>query len=402
MFWPAMNSSTPLVASTGGLKLGGSTTFLLNLGRAFRERGLTLPIICLSDENEMAADFAGANIPVRLISRRKLIYEDRLRLAYSEIAALKPAAVLACLASDSFEVLRALPRHVVRLGIIQSDDPGPYQMVRHYAPWLDALVGVSEAIQRQLAKEHFAKQVRVEYIPYGITFAPVRIQPPRDATQPVRIIYVGRMIEIQKCVSRLFELVKTLAARGEKFEFTFAGSGPELAAGREMFKSFSNVRFLGDVPNSEIAGLLQANDIFVLLSDFEGLPLSLLEAMSEGVAPVVSDLESGMRAVVTSDTGILVPVGDVNAAADAISALAREPARLATISAAASEFVRQRFSAQSMAEKYLGLINDLKTGDPDWSADAAIPTPLLLGKPWLYRGWARQARRILKRAMPGA
>src|SRR5271165_5610849 len=148
-----MNSSTPVVASTGGLKLGGSTTFLLNLGKAFGERGLELPIICLADENEMAADFANANIPVTLVPHRKLIYEDRLRLAVTEIAAIKPLAVLACLGSDSFEVLRSLPNHVVRLGVIQSDDPLPYQMARHYAPWLDAMIGVSEVIQSRLAKE---------------------------------------------------------------------------------------------------------------------------------------------------------------------------------------------------------------------------------------------------------
>jgi glycosyltransferase involved in cell wall biosynthesis len=398
-FGAAMNSSTPLAASTGGLKLGGSTTFLLNLGKAFGERGFTLPIICLSEENEMAADFSNANIPVRVISHRKLIYEDRLRAAYAELATLKPTAVLACLGSDSFEVLRALPRHVVRMGVIQSDDPIPYAMVKHYAPWLDALVGVSEVIQRQLAKEPFARNMRIEYIPYGINFAAAHVRPARDPAQPLRIIYVGRMIETQKRVSRLFELVKLLMARGEKFEFTFTGSGTELVSGREMFKSFSNVHFLGDVPNAEIAGLLQSNDIFVLLSDYEGLPLSLLEAMGQGLTPVVSDLESGMREVVTPETGIRVPVGDVMAAADAINVLAREPAKLAAMSAAASEFVRKGFSAQAMADKYLRLANDLRTGEADWSSGVAITAPLLVARPWLYRGWARRARRILKRAI---
>jgi glycosyltransferase involved in cell wall biosynthesis len=402
IFGAAMNSSTPLAASTGGLKLGGSTTFLLNLGKAFGERGLKLPIICLSEENEMAADFSNANIPVRVISHRKLIYEDRLRAAYAEAASLKPTAVLACLGSDSFEILRALPKNVVRMGVIQSDDPIPYAMVKHYAPWLDALVGVSEAIQRRLAKEPFAPNMRIEYIPYGINFAAARVRPLRNLAQPLRIVYVGRMIEIQKRVSRLFELVKTLAARGEKFEFTFAGSGPELVPGTEMFKSFSNVHFLGDVPNAKIAEVLQANDIFVLLSDYEGLPLSLLEAMGQGLTPVVSDLESGMREVVTAETGIRVPVGDVKALADAIGALAREPAKLAAMSAAASEAVREHFSAGAMAGKYLRLVNDLQKGNADWSSEATIPAPLLVARPWLYRGWARRVRRVLKRVMPSA
>ena len=70
----------PLAAVTGSLLLGGSSTFLLNLTRAWQERGLRLPIIVLSEDNEHARDFAALEAPVKLISKRP-IYEDRLRTA---------------------------------------------------------------------------------------------------------------------------------------------------------------------------------------------------------------------------------------------------------------------------------------------------------------------------------
>src|SRR4051794_26784975 len=99
-----MNSPVPLLASTGSLLLGGSTTFLLNLGRAFRERNIALPVVSLTEETEMTEDFATAGVTVHQIPRRMVIYEDRVRLAYLHAAKHRPTAVLACLGSESFEI----------------------------------------------------------------------------------------------------------------------------------------------------------------------------------------------------------------------------------------------------------------------------------------------------------
>src|SRR6185437_8294171 len=114
--------ATPLVACTGGLLLGGSTTFLLNLGRAFADRGLALPVVCIGGPNQMAADFSQAEIDVTGWPDPKLLFEDRLGLVYREIAAKQPQAVLSCLGGDSFEMTRMAPPNAIRMGIIQSDD----------------------------------------------------------------------------------------------------------------------------------------------------------------------------------------------------------------------------------------------------------------------------------------
>lgn len=394
-----MTSSTPLLASTGGLGLGGSTTFLLNLGKAFHDKGLELPIVCMFEENDMAAEFATAQLPVYVVPRRKLIYEDRIRDSYRYIASKRPAAVLACLGSESFEVLRLLPHHVVRMGIIQSDDPKPYVLARQYAGWLDAIIGVSPAICDRLAQDsvYDEKPTHLAEIPYGINFSPAQARPHRDVSKPLRLVYVGRMIEEQKRISRLVDLIRLLSKRGLQFEFTFVGSGPQLQSTKESLKNFSNVRLLGDVKNSEIATILRLNDIFVLLSDYEGLPLSLIEAMGEGVVPVVSDLESGLRDVVTPENGIRVPLGDLAAAANSIASLALDPARLASISVAAIAFARARYSSIVMADSYLKLVSDLSKGDPSWERDVPVPAPVHFANSWLYSGLPRVARRILKR-----
>lgn len=393
---PARLGACPLLACTGSLGLGGSTTFLLNLGRDFQERGLDLPVVCMSRENEMAADFAANGIQVQHTAGREKIYEDRIREAYLQIASRHPTAVLACLSAESFELLRVVPQNTVRLAVLQSDDPGVYQLARHFVPWYDALVGVSEAICNNLRQDPAYARTRIECIPYGIHFAPEKPRLPRVVGQPIRIIYLGRMLEEQKRVSRLVELVKLLAAKGLGFEFTFAGSGSALASTKAALQAFHQPVFLDALSNDQARQLLRSQDVYILLSDYEGLPLSLLEAMGEGVVPVTSDLASGLRDVVTERTGIRIPVGQTAAAAEAIVALANDPARLKALSQASSALARSKFSAARMGQSYLDLVGELARPDAAWPASPRINTPLMLQPAWIYHSSLRPLRRILK------
>ena len=387
----------PLVAVTGALPLGGSSTFLVNLARAFRARGLVLPIVVLSEDNAYAREFAALETPVTLIPHRSNIYEDRLRLAYEAVVSWRPRAVLACLGGESFEVLRSVPPGVARLGIIQSHDPGPHEAVRLYAEWIDTVVGVSQTICEHVRMAPCVGPRRVEKISYGIAFGPAVERPATRAEEPLRIIYLGRLIEEQKRVSRLAELIHMLSARGVNFHFTFAGRGPQQPALQAALAGRAAVTFLGEVPTGSVPALLAAQDVLVLLSDYEGLPLSLLEAMGAGVVPVVSDLESGIRDVVTEQTGVRVPVGDVSAAVGALVGLAQDRVRLAALSAAAAQSVRTEYSAARMAENYLQVIGLRPPTPVLWPSEVRVPAPLGIEHPWLYQGLPRVARRWTKR-----
>src|ERR1041385_1195816 len=107
------HAEIPLVATTGSLTLGGSSTFLLNLNKGFARLGYSLPIIVLSEKIEHADDFAAAGAEVKSTDTKRQIYEDRLSWCYRTVAGYKPKAVLACLSAESFEVLRAVPKGVI-------------------------------------------------------------------------------------------------------------------------------------------------------------------------------------------------------------------------------------------------------------------------------------------------
>jgi glycosyltransferase involved in cell wall biosynthesis len=390
----------PIVAVTGGLLLGGSTTFLLNLLLAFQKRGLQLPVISLEDRkrNALLNDVIGLDADIRCVDYEGLIYEDRLHWAYQQVRKFQPRVVLACLSPESFEVIRLIPPGVMRIGVIQSHDPGPYEMARLYARWVDAMVGVSAEVCEKLRGMKEFASTRIVEIPYGIIFSESAPRQTRSESTPLRVIYVGRIIEEQKRMSRLRELIRRVLNAGWPIEFTIVGSGPEEREFREQFANVPQVRFLGPVPNAQVRGLLRKHDVFLLLSDYEGLPLSLLEAMSEGLVPVVSDLPSGIRQAVPDGCGIRVPVGNVEAALEGLRLLAKDPPQLAAISAAAEKHVREKFSAHRMAGDYLALVDqETKAQMSAWPESVDVSVPLGIESAWLYRGFPRTLRRCAKR-----
>ncbi len=396
-----MNGTVPLVAVTGSLPLGGSSTFLVNLARALRRRGHQLPVVVLDSENAYASDFAAIRNPVHCLPPQKMIFEDRLLWAYQQTAQYQPHAVLSCLSSQSFEILRVVPRGVLRMSIVQSDDPGPYTTVDQHAAWTDVVVGVSRQIGVNLQARPALRGVRAEVIPYGIDFSAAVPRAPRPADAPLRIIYLGRVIEEQKRVSRLAELAKQLQARRVPVEFSIVGEGPQRDELRASLKGCDFVRFLDPVSYEQVPRLLQDFDVFVLLSDFEGLPLSLLEAMGAGVVPVVSDLPSGMAEVVDESRGVRVPVGAVQRAAEAVIELYRDRTRLHDCATNAARFARAHYSADAMAEKYLRVIGERAAPAQTWPQSVEIPVPRGVARPWLYSGVPRVARRWMKKLGAG-
>ncbi|HUJ40898.1 MAG TPA: glycosyltransferase [Candidatus Acidoferrales bacterium] len=115
------------------------------------------------------------------------------------------------------------------------------------------------------------------------------------------------------------------------------------------------VEVLPNVSREELPGLLARDQIFVLPSHFEGMPLTLLEAMAAGLPCVTTDT-CGMRDLVTQgDNGALVPTGSADALAAAVSRLLDSPAQRKRMGTAARETAR-RTSWDTAAEAWESLL----------------------------------------------
>jgi len=385
-----------IVLVSGGIGTGGATTFLLNLGGELVRRQVPVLVISLEHDNPHASDFAESHIPLHVEDERRNIFEDRILSALRAIRGFEPTAVVACLGPVSYEILRYVPPGVTRLGLIQSDFPENYPPFEPYISFVDAMAGVSRQIQANLRAHPIFGRVPSYFLHCGVQLPQNQNGSMRNRHDPIRILYLGRLCRPQKRVHLFPHILGELNAAGIPFYWTIAGDGPERAWLEAKMTSVSAaVRFLGAINYQDVPSLLDSHDILLLASDAEGLPVSLLEAMSHGLVPVVSDLESGVRELVDINSGILVPVDDVNGYARAIVHLHKHGDELEAKSIAARERVRVGFSVEVMADRWLELLTRAPSRRIEWPSKFRVRGPIMASQ-WWYARPVRPLRRAAK------
>ena len=111
---------------------------------------------------------------------------------------------------------------------------------------------------------------------------------------------------------------------------------------------------------TDVAAILAASDIFVLPSHFEGLPMSVIEAMLCGLPVVATNIRGPREQVQHGETGLLVPPGCASALATALKQLTCEPDTRARFGSAARAAATARFSEADVAERTVRLLKNAR------------------------------------------
>lgn len=158
-------------------------------------------------------------------------------------------------------------------------------------------------------------------------------------------VYVGSLVAHKNPLMPAGAVLE-LARGGADLLLLIAGDGPLRAEVEHLSREPGGdaVRVLGQ--RSDVEQLLTAADIFVLPSEREGLSFSLLEAMSYGLAPIVSDAPGNPEAVGTA--GVVVRRGDREGIASAFRGFLDDDAARSSIGRLARERVAEQFRADDM------------------------------------------------------
>jgi glycosyltransferase involved in cell wall biosynthesis len=136
-------------------------------------------------------------------------------------------------------------------------------------------------------------------------------------------------------------------------------AGDGALAGEVRQRAADRVHLLG--VRSDIPELLHASDLFALASDYEGLPVAVIEAMAAGL-PVVSTAVGGVPELVEQErTGLLVPPRDQAALSLALAALVSDAERRTAMGLRAVERARA-FGARRMIDSYAALFEEVARG----------------------------------------
>ena len=382
------------------MPLGGTTTASLYLMAGMQELGVSAKVFCLSRSNALEHEFSRHKIPIYCCDERKLIFEDRLADVLNQLRAFEPTCVIAGLAPPAFEMLRYVPEGVFRIGMLQDDHPGVYLVAEIYRQFVDHFAAVSRVIKNKMADSH--PKLPCSYLPYGILLESDERTLPEEQ-EPLRVVYFGRLYQIQKQVRMLPAIWRALKENGIPSRWTIVGEGPEEPFLREEFAEgirTGEVIFSPPIyDRREISSIIVAHDVFLLCSVHEGLPLALLEAMGHGLVPVCGDIPSLAHGVISSKNGFLVTQSEPVAYAEAIGTLHRDRARLREMSSAAHDTIRPEYTAVAMARRYVELIRQhgSKENTFSWPANFYPKAPLRTEKNWFMNPNLRPFRRLYKR-----
>ena len=168
------------------------------------------------------------------------------------------------------------------------------------------------------------------------------------------MLYLGR-IEKNKGMDYLLEAMRELKAKGAQVTLHFAGieQGKNGYVGR--FQELLGDRFVyeGVVAGDQKKALFRRCQVFVLPSLYEGLPISLLETMSYGLVPVVTDVGSITEYVDDGVNGLLINTRDSASIIAAVDRLLHDRTTLQKMSVAA----RQTIVTRVQPAKYVEQLN---------------------------------------------
>lgn len=173
------------------------------------------------------------------------------------------------------------------------------------------------------------------------------------------VVIVSRLVRA-KGIPELLAAVQSVEGRGLDAELWVVGERlasdhddsvePDFAAST-LGPRLKRLGYREDVP-----AILAAADIFALPSHYEGLPMSIVEAMLAGLPVVASDLRGVREQVVAGETGLLFPARDVAALTAALARLVADPARRRAMGEAGRARALECFDERRILARTLDLL----------------------------------------------
>jgi glycosyltransferase involved in cell wall biosynthesis len=230
-----------------------------------------------------------------------------------------------------------------------------YKLAAMFCDWI---VGICEATTSNIKDEGNAPDRKVLTVYNGA----VPVVPPPSDQRPTKtgftLLYVGRL-EPVKNLQFLLTAFRAAMAQAPEMRLWLVGDGTERQRLEQVTDELgirSNVRFWGQ--QMDVAPFFASADAFVMSSVSEGLPMSLLQALSSRLPAVVTDVGGMAEVVRLAQAGLTVPMGNAEDMAEAFVRLAGHADEREAFANNAEAAFHAHFTLPVMVERYSQLYCD--------------------------------------------
>jgi|HubBroStandDraft_2_1064218.scaffolds.fasta_scaffold00793_8 glycosyltransferase involved in cell wall biosynthesis len=342
------------------MEMGGAEKLTATLCRLQRDRGHTASVHCLYWLGVLGEELRTEGFEVILHHPSSFLH--LVRGLYRSFRRSRPDVVHCHNATAA--IMAALPARlagvktviVTRHGLVKP----PYQIRRELKFALasrccDWIVGVCKGTRTNLQAAPFAARDKIVHIYNGADPADIRAVP--QPKKGFTLLHVGRLAPL-KDHATLLQAVALTRALHPDMQLWIVGDGPLEASLRKLTDHLGLnecVTFFGE--QADVSPFLLAADLFVSSSVTEGLPVSLLEAMSAGLPALVTNVGGMGEIARLSGAVILVPASDPEAMAGALCGAFAGRQELSKMGQLASHCYEQYFRPERMLDDYMNLYN---------------------------------------------
>jgi glycosyltransferase involved in cell wall biosynthesis len=358
----------------GTLHAGGLERYVTQMALTAKRHGTFEPAVLCT--NKRAGIFAGqleaAGVPLyeapprwnrdprALLGLRSLVAGFRPDIVHSQVNDAMLQQALAVLGSAGWPRYCVTERNCYeRHGLARARRIAQYHVLRALGCDYSAN---AEAVAVHLARMVHDRRERISVIPNGVLAPSAEDTSGREsvrrelgaAPDDVALVCVARL-DGHKGHARVIRAHAELRRRGLPTQLWLLGDGGERAALEQLVAELGvrdQVRFLGVVPN--VRRYLAASDVFLLLSEHEGMPNAVIEAMSAGL-PVVATAVGGVpEALDQGRAGIVVaPDAPDATVVTTLAALATDPERRLALGERARERAQACYSLDAAFDRLL-------------------------------------------------
>jgi len=215
------------------------------------------------------------------------------------------------------------------------------------------IICVSDFDRKLALKYKIASPDKLTVIHNGVEVTQINIESkPKSPEKIIKIVFVGRLAKPKDPLLLLKSFNNLSPELKGQVNVFIIGDGPKRGELEKFIKGNrleEKVKLLGEMPREKVLGFLRKSDIFVLISNWEGFPYTIIEAMSFGLAIIASDV-GGIKEALSGNCGILVKKGDKEGIKNALEKLLKNPSLIIKIGERAKKKVRKEFSLEKMLE----------------------------------------------------
>jgi len=231
-------------------------------------------------------------------------------------------------------------------------DDGFLPLAIKYQSLIDVFIAHNITVYNDLLASVGKRNKDIFFIQHGVKIPSYQRLFSRDKN--LRLVFLARHYTY-KGIYDLPVIDQLLRQKGIQADWTILGDGPERASFMEKVEGLSNFRFYIPPTAEEVLEILKEQDVFILPSRMDGLPVALLESMSVGCVPVIGNFSEGIKKVVSSDIGFVLPAGENELFAEKIALLAENRQLLEDLSANSVRKIKEEFDIEKQAMEYFKL-----------------------------------------------